>query len=759
MKKIIRIENVGKFKKCAACGDVTLRKLNLIYAGNGRGKTTFCDILRSLQTGNGELIHGRGTLGEDGDPFIDVLFDKNITFRQGSWSDLVPNIAIFDDTFVYENVHAGEFVQHDQKRGLYNVIVGAAGVALQRKVDELDEQGRTATKELKEAQNALQGYLPPTFKEAAFLTLAPDADIDSKIAEQQRILKAVEHAATIASKPALAPLVLPAFPGELAATLATTLAAEADTETRIRTHLDEHTQGATQAWVAEGLRYEQDDDCPFCGQETSHLDLVRAYRAFFGQEYTALQTTVSNLRKEVARVGDEGSIVAIQRALEQNQNLAEFWGEFTTLTPPTVSMDDLTQALKEYAATAGALMQTKAEALLERIGTGPELERVQRSIEAATAMIQAYNTAVEEANRLIERKKHETGAADAAAVRGELARLEATKKRYEPDVDAACQRVLAAKQEKKRFDGEKKQAKNALDQHGNTILPKFQGHINRLLQNFGVGFSVQNVERSYAGGRASSSYQLLINQVPVDLGDASTSVGEPSFRNTLSAGDRRTLALAFFITQLQLDPALHEKLIILDDPFTSQDSSRRWCTQQQICRLASKADQVVVLSHEASFLASVHEAFPTTGEIKTLQLTRVGGDETTISEWDITTDSHTTWEKDVRTLQGYVNESEGDALDVVRAIRPTLEGYLRSACKGSFLESDWLGDFISKIRNADEDDPASNFRSMLDEIEDINDYSKRYHHSKDSTAGNDPIDDNELRAFAQRALKVVGTPP
>ena len=325
------------------------------------------------------------------------------------------------------------------------------------------------------------------------------------------------------------------------------------------------------------------------------------------------------------------------------------------------------------------------------------------------------------------------------AVQKDVARFEAIKKRYEPDEDKACQAVLDAKDKKARIEKAKKQAKTALDQHGNTVLPQFQGLINTLLGNFGVGFRIQNVERSFAGGKASTSYQLLINEVPVDLGDTTTSAGEPSFRNTLSAGDRRTLALAFFIAQLKLDPTLNEKLVVFDDPFTSQDSSRRTCTQQQICRLAKEAKQVVVLSHEASFLAKVHEAYPIKGEVKTLQFARVGMDQNLVAEWDISEATLSAYDRDYRTLQGFVNESTGEPRDVVRVIRPLLEAYLRFVCRGSFPNGEWLGDFVARIRTADDADPASNFRPLLDEIEDINDFSKRYHHNTNQAADTEPL--------------------
>ena len=39
----------------------------------------------------------------------------------------------------------------------------------------------------------------------------------------------------------------------------------------------------------------------------------------------------------------------------------------------------------------------------------------------------------------------------------------------------------------------------------------------------------------------------------------------------MSAGDRNTLALAFFFTNLDQSPDLAQKIIVIDDPITSLD--------------------------------------------------------------------------------------------------------------------------------------------------------------------------------------------
>ena len=63
LRKIIAIKNVGRFLNYSASGQVDLKRYNLIFAENGRGKTTVCAILRSLQAGDPAHILGRTTLG------------------------------------------------------------------------------------------------------------------------------------------------------------------------------------------------------------------------------------------------------------------------------------------------------------------------------------------------------------------------------------------------------------------------------------------------------------------------------------------------------------------------------------------------------------------------------------------------------------------------------------------------------------------------------------------------------------------------
>lgn len=168
----------------------------------------------------------------------------------------------------------------------------------------------------------------------------------------------------------------------------------------------------------------------------------------------------------------------------------------------------------------------------------------------------------------------------------------------------------------------------------------------------------------YTGGTPSSHYQLEINDCAIGLGDSRTQPGTPCFKTTLSSGDRSALALVFFLAALKQDARIGNKIVVLDDPFTSQDRFRRTCTQQLIRQHAGMAQQVVVLSHDPHFLRLIWEDYPAT-DIKVLQMCRTG-ENTVIGEWDIEAETQSTYLKNYSALLDFYRERKGTALNVAR---------------------------------------------------------------------------------------------
>src|SRR5690606_15306265 len=126
LQRVISIKNVGRFKNCAASGDVTFRRYTLVFAENARGKTTLCDILRSVSKNAPDIVVGRATLGSTEPPDIQLLTaNGTLRFRNGAWTSAYPNIHVFDGTYVRENIFTGDVVDTEHRRNLYRVIIGA----------------------------------------------------------------------------------------------------------------------------------------------------------------------------------------------------------------------------------------------------------------------------------------------------------------------------------------------------------------------------------------------------------------------------------------------------------------------------------------------------------------------------------------------------------------------------------------------------------------------------------------------------------
>jgi len=762
IEKIISIRNIGQFRDCTPRGDVTFRKLNLLFAENGRGKTTLCAILRSLQTGLHEFISERKTLGATDPAFVQIRIEGNtVTFGKKTWTSFHPDIAIFDSVFVHDNVYAGDYVDHEHKKNLYRVIVGTQGVQLAKKIEELDRKIRDVNRDINSKKDAVSRTLPNGATIDDYLNWQPVQNIEDKIKQKNSEIvtrqRTLEKATEIQAKGLPAKIALPKFPSDFLTVLSKQLTdITADAEFLVRQQIAAyHMENQGETWLFHGLGFVHDDKCPFCGQSIDGNKLIAAYRSHFNTAYNALKQEVAKLNQRIANSIGESSLTTAQQTLSNNLTLIEFWKQFADLSLPEFAFGDVRTKYAKLRESAALLAQKKQQSPTEPIFPDTDF---QASLEAVTALQQlvlSYNSAIESCNILInEQKSAVQQGSHINALKRELTSLEAKKLRFEPQTVQACQEYKEALATKTALEQKKSTAKEQLDQHCQQILQIYQQSINTYLDQFHVGFRITNSRHLYTGGTPSSHYQIQINNHTVDLGDSRTQPGTPCFKTTLSSGDRSALALAFFLAAMDQDSDIGNKIIVLDDPFTSQDRFRRTCTQQLIRQLARSAKQVDVLSHDPHFLRLIWEGYPST-DIKVLQMCR-NGNSTIIGEWDIEAETQSTYLKNYSALLDFYRERRGELLAVACSMRPFIEGMLRAHFPGHFQLNEWLGDFISKIRNANDTDVLFHAKADLSEIEAINDYSKRYHHGQNPNADSEIISEDELHGFVKRTLRLVG---
>jgi wobble nucleotide-excising tRNase len=754
LKKFIAVKNVGKFINSAHPGVQECPKTTLVLGGNGFGKTTLASILRSNGANDPAVVAGRTRLGSGAAPDVELLFDGGkATFRNGAWSTSVPEFLVFDGVFIAENVFAGDVVDLEQRRNLYRVIVGKEGVGLAAEEERLAGESRSRGSDINATEKAIKSHLIGGMKLEEFVALPAEPEVDAKIAAQTKAIDAVRAAAQLKTRAALSLIRPPELPAELETVLGKTLEGiAADAQETIAVHISHHgMKSGGEEWLQKGIGYIADDQCPYCGQGLKGLALVKAYQQVFSENYEQLKVSALAVLTLIERDFGDRATGAICTLIEANSGGAEFWGRYCSL-PPLAPPANVGSATSTLGAASRARLVKKMAAPQDGVAADVAYDAALKQFETARAAVNTYNDAVNAANAEITAKKAAVAAGDLKKEEAGLVRLNAQKKRHSESVAALCADHKRLGKEKATFDEQKAQVRAKLEAHSDKVMKPYEGRINQLLDNFNAGFSIAQTKPAYGGGIASSTYQLVINNTEVNLGDGKTSVDQPSFKNTLSAGDRSTLALAVFIAHLERDPDRAKRLVVFDDPFTSQDAFRRRQTVHEIARVGEGSQQLFVLSHDAGFLRQIRDKCKAS-ECIALQLGDHRALGIKIMPCDLDEACRGRAASDMDDLQAYVTTGAGKDRDMIRKMRVILETHCRSTYPGSFAPDDRLGGMVEKIKKAGDQHPAW---ALADELEQINEYSRDHHHGEDPQDGSpDTIDPQELTGYVKRTLRLA----
>ena len=541
LKKLVSIKNVGRFRNSKAHGNPELSKHTLIVGANGYGKTTLCSVLRSLQTDDPAHILGRKTLDSSDPPTVDLLLAAGMARFDGtSWSQPFPKLAIFDGVFVAENVHSGDVVDIEHRRGLYRVIIGEEGVRLAAKETAIARASRENTMEMTRTSIAIERHFPKDRTVEEFVHIAEDPAIDNRIAKRERVIESLRKAKKIRDSPALSEYTLPKLPSGFSKLLPKTIEdVSGDAEAVIEQHLAKHGMEADDAgWIADGLRHADAGHCPFCGQDVRGLSLVDAYRTVFSKRYKALREEISDMRVELVKAFGEGALGRLDTLAAQNNAAVDFWRDYCEFDPAPLTLSaEVRASMQALGETAAAALDRKYMAPLDPIEPrADELGIARIAYKAARARVRQATKAIQAVNALIAEKKRATDAGDLGSERSKLARLQSIKIRHSAPVSQLYEKYAELAAESKEFKRKKKRIRAKLNAHTQSVVRPYESRINDYLDMFNAGFRITQTKHAYPGGRAASVYQLVINDRPVEIGDQDTPEEEPSFRNTPQFG-------------------------------------------------------------------------------------------------------------------------------------------------------------------------------------------------------------------------------
>jgi wobble nucleotide-excising tRNase len=239
---------------------------------------------------------------------------------------------------------------------------------------------------------------------------------------------------------------------------------------------------------------------------------------------------------------------------------------------------------------------------------------------------------------------------------------------------------------------------------------------------------------------------------------AGKKAGGPCFQTALSEGDKRTLALAFFLAKLFGDAQRAEKVVVLDDLFTSLDKHRRSMTVDAIAAMAGVVEQILVLGHDAHFLRDVSMRLAKKAICKQvlLQAVREADGYSVLEACDLDDVCASDYFKRYKALQDFlVGTPSESALAVAQGMRTLFEGHLHRRFPGHVKEGVTVGVVLDQIKNAPAGSPLVVLQPCLAALHELNDFAGMFHHDTSGLAPRAEVTDHELTTYGARTMQLL----
>ncbi len=646
--KIERLTSIGKYRNYNASGDVAFKKLTLFYADNGGGKTTLTSILRSLTQNKPELIHRRLSTNQTvpSPPQSAQIIERNPSgtishsFNQSTgWNIPFEDIEIFDIHFVNENIYSGFEFNEEHKKQLHQFVIGAQGIALQQQIDK-NKADKTASRQRQEQIIQQLVHLVgnnltnDTINLFLSIPITENSNIDALITSAETILTTANANSVIQSLP----LLLQASDinsginfTQLATDLETSLQTLQNNSLQklFSAHCQELIDSSLENptnWLHWGQIYLdtkranniQDLTCPFCKQTIDNtMGIINSYTLQFNAEFNSLVERLKNHLATLQSFNLDTFLLSLETVNQTNLSSKNAWTQhFTSSIVPIYNVISnetiLREQLKELIDIVALKLQNPSIAYANSIANN-----LQVSLQTISINIINYNQQILAYNNQLTTFRSSIQTVTQAQL--ELDRLRRIKKRFESPILTLCNELISQRQNLTSLTSAYPILMLQQETAATTFFDSYKTRINHYLGTvFKTLFRIEDVVHVAPRGLATQSkigYKLTIDGQDISF-DFNQNTNA---KDSLSEGDKSTIALAFFLSKLDIDPTINNKILIFDDPLSSFDSNRRMYTIQLIKDLFPKIKQAIILSHNEYFLYELSRGF-SSGDKKTLRI-------------------------------------------------------------------------------------------------------------------------------------------
>ena len=747
--KLNLVQEIGRFS-CLKHKAPQFSRLTLIFARNGYGKSTICAVLRSAAEAQPNYIHSRKRLNAKRECRIDTTWASTpaVTFENGKWNCSPGAVYIYDQEFVHQNLHVGDSVTRDNKRSLLPVVLGEKGVVLAQSITQLDREQRELETTMRNDAAIIQAKCPAikTSNLLAFCTADVPLDVGQRVRNAAQALELAKQSVQVQSKKNPKTIAVKETKYYQRILSHTVEMISSDAAQLVQSHINNQKLGSHGSrWIEYGLRHMEDCLCPFCGQSTSYVIIVNAYRTYFSDLFKAAVEELDGAA-EALRILAGGQVEnGLSTLVRANSADLDFWTRVCDLSCIPELSQSRCSAIGHGLSLLLELVEKKLRNPMETVEIGDKFE----VINDALATVAYYNECIEKCSDTIDSVRKFAENDDLMRSRSAYDKWAALEARQTEPLKSITLKYAHAEGRRKQIETEKKSAQLALVEYARTTLSSQQDDINELLSNFGANFRIVDTKANFIGREPNTDYSIEIGDRRMRVGEKSAT--EPSFKTVLSTGDNATLALAFFLSHIRANSKLSEAIVVFDDPFSSQDITLQFETASQIRAISSRACQTIVLSHDARFLHIIENDADRklTG---TFHMVCTESGDGSILEWSSADELRDLYLRNSQIIRAYANHGtllrDVTWLAIQQAMRPFLESYVRSRFPGRFSDGSSLYEMANDIKQSGDEDPM--FKSV-DDILAINEFTRPIMHG-----GGEVADPTALRAQCRKIVRIIG---
>ena len=634
IRRFQKICGVGCYANCNA-GSIQFEKMTLIYGENCYGKSTLCDIIRSLADDEPNYITDRMAIPavNGGRQIVKLTLDmpgesqeKSIVFDEGVWKQSLPedmHLEIFDTDFMHRNIFTGLTIQRDNRENITRFVLGDSSVQMAELISNNKSELRKTNSDIGDLKverfdgiTDLNDFLSMQVEED-LVTLENKFVVQSSILEREIELAKNLELAQNKPEPTLcqAPNPLDTTIEKVEEALAATYEkAHADAESMLQKHLDNHTKIPQQAryWVQKGTTIMKGEDCPFCGQKIvgDSAELIAAYKAVFDEAYDNYVDRTLSMLNEAHSIFANTSLADLRLQIERNLNACSQYPDLRK-QPDLLKCFEQIEAMsaelikkcEEWAITNKSLNESLAAAIQNK------KENVHKAVQPwnggaavdnlkdITQKVVAYNKSLQPIIAAIKQFKNgleeEEVARRIKGAREEIEMLKLKIRRVE--MDSVCSQYRRLLERKRELDEDIKNMQVSFEAEQTEYLKKYFSAINEIFNSLGNNHFTIKAESSRRGDMPTFQLSVLFKGKPIT---------PDKLKSYFSESDRRALAFAVFWARLEtLETGRFARtIVVLDDPITSFDDGRIERTIRRITPFLSRLRQIIILTHYKNYL-------------------------------------------------------------------------------------------------------------------------------------------------------------